>query len=341
SCTIQWSPPEDDGGAPLKNYLVEKREATRTSWSRADKISPEITTHCIQSLNEGAEFYFRVIAENKVGPSEPLEMDKAVKIKSPYDKPSAPEGPLKVSEVGEKSAMLSWQPPRSDGGLPISGYTLQFKESRRSTWMTFKEVSAEETSVTLTGLVPDTEYVAQVMAVNKEGSSPCLLSEPIRPKRVLAVPSAPKSVHIRNMGKDNLTLEWSAPESDGGSRIKKYLVEKSKMGSDKWTKVSTVDSYKTFQAVSDLEQEVEWLFAVSAINEVGQSERAVTSKPVKLDKPIEPPSAPIGPMEFSNITKKGGRVSWKPSSNDGGSPITHYSVEKRETWKSTWVPVER
>ncbi|RUS90387.1 hypothetical protein EGW08_001882, partial [Elysia chlorotica] len=341
SCTIQWSPPEDDGGAPLKNYLVEKREATRTSWSRADKISPEITTHCIQSLNEGAEFYFRVIAENKVGPSEPLEMDKAVKIKSPYDKPSAPEGPLKVSEVGEKSAMLSWQPPRSDGGLPISGYTLQFKESRRSTWMTFKEVSAEETSVTLTGLVPDTEYVAQVMAVNKEGSSPGLLSEPIRPKRVLAVPSAPKSIHIRNMGKDNLTLEWSAPESDGGSRIKKYLVEKTKMGSDKWTKVSTVDSYKTFQAVSDLEQEVEWLFAVSAINEVGQSERAVTSKPVKLDKPIEPPSAPIGPMEFSNITKKGGRVSWKPSSSDGGSPITHYSVEKRETWKSTWVPVER
>ena len=47
-----------------------------------------------------------------------------------------------------------------------------------------------------------------------------------------------------------------------------------------------MDSYKTFQAVSDLEQEVEWLFAVSAVNEVGQSERAVTSKAVKLDKPI-------------------------------------------------------
>ena len=45
-------------------------------------------------------------------------------------------------------------------------------------------------------------------------------------------------------------------------------------------------SYKTFQAVSDLEQEVEWLLAVSAVNDVGQRERAVTSKAVKLDKPI-------------------------------------------------------
>ena len=84
SCTIQWNPPEDDGGAPLKNYLIEKRDATRTSWSRADKISPDITTHCVQNLTEGAEYYFRVFAENKVGTSEPLEMDKAVKIKSPY-----------------------------------------------------------------------------------------------------------------------------------------------------------------------------------------------------------------------------------------------------------------
>ena len=81
--------------------------------------------------------------------------------------------------------MLSWQVPKSDGGLPISGYIVQFKESRRSTWMTFREVSAEDTTITLTGLVPDTEYVAQVMAVNKEGQSPGLLSEPIKPKKIL------------------------------------------------------------------------------------------------------------------------------------------------------------
>lgn len=26
-CTISWSPPEDDGGAPINNYVIEKCEA--------------------------------------------------------------------------------------------------------------------------------------------------------------------------------------------------------------------------------------------------------------------------------------------------------------------------
>lgn len=55
----------------------------------------------------------------------------------------------------------------------------------------------------------------------------------------------------------------------------------------------------------------------------------------------EPPSPPVGPLEFSDITKRGGRVSWKPSTNDGGAPVSHYIVEKREAWKTSWLPVER
>lgn len=47
-----------------------------------------------------------------------------------------------------------------------------------------------------------------------------------------------------------------------------------------------MDTYKNYQLISDLEQEVEWLFAVSAENEVGLGEKIITSKPVKLDKPI-------------------------------------------------------
>ncbi|KAH9498302.1 hypothetical protein Btru_006487 [Bulinus truncatus] len=341
SVTIQWKPPADDGGAPLKNYLIEKRDANRTSWSRVDKISPDITSYCVQNLIEGSELYFRVFAENKVGMSDALEMDKPVKIKSPFDVPSAPCGPIKVSDVSDKTAQVSWKPPEADGGLPITGYIVQLRETRRATWTTYKELPADETSVTLSGLVPDNEYVTQVIAVNKEGHSQGLVSGPIRPQKILSVPSAPQSLHVRNIGKDNLTLEWSAPENDGGSRIIKYAVEKSKKGSDKWEKVTSIDGFKNFLLVSELEQDVEWLFAVSAENDIGFSDRAVTSKPVKLDKPINPPSAPEGPLVFSEITKRSARVSWKPSKEDGGSPITHYVVEKRDAWKTSWLPVER
>lgn len=91
-----------------------------------------------------------------------------------------------MTDITDKSAQLSWKPPESDGGKPITGYIVQFRETRRSTWTTFKEVTADETSVTLTGLVADSEYIAQVIAVNKEGQSPGLTSESIRPQKVLS-----------------------------------------------------------------------------------------------------------------------------------------------------------
>lgn len=49
-----------------------------------DKISPDMTSNTIQNLTTGSDYFFRVMAENKAGPSPPLEMDKPVRIKSPY-----------------------------------------------------------------------------------------------------------------------------------------------------------------------------------------------------------------------------------------------------------------
>lgn len=84
SVTLEWEPPEDDGGSPLTAYVVEKRDANRMSWQRVDKISDTLTSINCRNLSDGCEYFFRVFAINKAGSSEPLEMDKPVLIKSPY-----------------------------------------------------------------------------------------------------------------------------------------------------------------------------------------------------------------------------------------------------------------
>lgn len=53
----------------------------------------------------------------------------------------------------------------------------------------------------------------------------------------------------------------------------------------------------------------------------------------------EAPSPPVGPIEFSDITKTSAAMTWKPSEKDGGSPIKHYLVEKREKFKRSWMQV--
>lgn len=101
------------------------------------------------------------------------------------DVPSSPVGPIKVTDITDKTAILTWNAPDTDGGAPVTGYLVQLREARRSTWTNFKELRADETTLTLTGLVPDNEYVAQVIAINKEGQSQGLISELIRPQKIL------------------------------------------------------------------------------------------------------------------------------------------------------------
>ena len=84
SISIKWKPPKEDGGSPLTGYIVEKREAGHTFWVRIEKVAPEITALKAMQLNEKTEYYFRVIAENKVGQSAPLETNDSTMAKSPY-----------------------------------------------------------------------------------------------------------------------------------------------------------------------------------------------------------------------------------------------------------------
>lgn len=46
-----------------------------------------------------------------------------------------------------------------------------------------------------------------------------------------AVPSQPGTPEATTVGKELVILEWMKPESDGGSEIKTYVVEKREMSS--------------------------------------------------------------------------------------------------------------
>ena len=82
--TLRWKPPKDDGGSPLTGYIIEKRDAKRGSWTKAGKVDGSTTEFCVLDLLEKSDYYFRVMAVNKAGQSEPLESDKAVTAKSPF-----------------------------------------------------------------------------------------------------------------------------------------------------------------------------------------------------------------------------------------------------------------
>lgn len=60
SCTLLWTPPNDDGGTPIIRYNIEQRETGRHTWSRLGSVKAEVNKYEVTKLSEGKEYEFQV-----------------------------------------------------------------------------------------------------------------------------------------------------------------------------------------------------------------------------------------------------------------------------------------
>ena len=75
------------------------------------------------------------------------------------------------------------------------------------------------------------------------------------------VPSAPLNLYTTEVKCDSLTLNWSKPRSDGGAKIKHYIVERRDTTSAYWSNVALVDaSRSTCYKVMGLQAGAEYYF---------------------------------------------------------------------------------
>ena len=103
------------------------------------------------------------------------------------DVPSAPLGPLEISNVTETTADLAWKPPKTDGGKPLLNYVIESRPTSRSTWIKAGTVGPDQTNFTVPDLRVDTEYLFRVVAVNEQGQSlPLEGSESCIPRRKIS-----------------------------------------------------------------------------------------------------------------------------------------------------------
>lgn len=81
---LKWAPPEYDGGSPVTNYIVLRRETSTPSWT---EVSTNIARSSIKvtKLTKGEEYQFRIKAANRYGISNHID-SKSVMIKLPYSK---------------------------------------------------------------------------------------------------------------------------------------------------------------------------------------------------------------------------------------------------------------
>lgn len=79
---LSWSRPNNDGGARITGYIVEKRKKDSPDWEVATSDGKPISSNYVRldNLNEGDMFQFRVKAVTAAGPGEPSNPTPIIRI---------------------------------------------------------------------------------------------------------------------------------------------------------------------------------------------------------------------------------------------------------------------
>ncbi|KAF8564968.1 hypothetical protein P879_07292, partial [Paragonimus westermani] len=305
---VAWDEPKDQGGSPITGYLVEKREANKRTWSSLGPAEPGLNRR-VTGLTANTAYFFRVMAQNASGCSEPAEMGVPLIIPCTTKPPSTPGTP-EVNDIGTNSCRVSWQPPSSDGGARLTYYHLEKRANQKGNWVRATDsklsISEKDTTstytITVTGLVPDNVYEFRVAAENLDN----LVSEFSPPSHrastqvPFSLPGKPSRPEVKNVTEKSATLIWKAPYDDGGDSVKHYLVQYNNTGSPHWETVSEKPVDLEF-TVLHLQPDQEYSFRVAAVNTAGPGPWSEATEPCIPAKAVES-AMPTLVNPLSNVT---------------------------------------
>ena len=330
TCHLDWKPPKDDGGDPIKYYIVEKMDTEKGIWVPCGETNGKTPEFDVEGLNEGCTYMFRVKAVNNEGESEPLETDCLTLAKNPFDPPGPPED-VKIEDYDRKWVKLSWTKPKFDGGARITHYRIEKKEDISSKYLMAIDTDTDECLMKVTDLTENSKYRFRVKAVNKAGIGPP--SEPSE-EVTCKLRNAPPLIDRTNL--ENIRVRVGEPIKLDVKITGEPIPDKSWKFASKELKSTasmtiTYEDYKTKFLIVSAKRQDSGTYFIKAQNKNGVDEAEVGMLVVG------PPMPPTGPLKIEDVFEDRCKVEYKLPKDDGGSPITHYIIEKMDVEIGTWV----
>nr|XP_018897402.1 PREDICTED: Down syndrome cell adhesion molecule-like protein Dscam2 isoform X3 [Bemisia tabaci] len=163
SILLHWKVP-DRGGAPLTGFTLTYRMATGEPQDMP--LSRKTTSYELKNLLCGNAYQLTLVAHNKLGSST---SSAVIYVRTQGQHPGIPE----YSEFifPNSTAVTLKLPAWPDNGCQIQRFTIRYRSVNDIEWAReFPNVRMKMKFV-ISGLVPSSEYVLQVYAVNLAGSS--------------------------------------------------------------------------------------------------------------------------------------------------------------------------
>ncbi|XP_068097309.1 myosin-binding protein C, fast-type-like isoform X2 [Hyperolius riggenbachi] len=190
------------------------------------------------------------------------------------------------------------------------------------------ELRTELSSFVIEGAERSDEGQYNIVVTNPVGEDKATLIV-----KVVDVPDPPENVRITSVGEDWASVVWDPPKYDGGKEVTGYLIERKKKGSQRWMKMNfevyTDTSYQSVKMIEGVMYEIR----VFAVNAIGISQQANTSKPFM---PIAPTSEPLH-LIVEDVTDTTCTMKWRPPDRIGAGGIDGYLIEYRKEGSTEWV----
>jgi parallel beta-helix repeat protein len=277
---LTWQAPAKDGGYPITAYKVY-RGVTSGGETLLATLG-NVLSYTDLAVTNGQGYFYKVSAMTVVGEG-PQSTEVSATPLSPPSTPSPPQN--LVALAGNAQVALAWDTPASDGGSPVTGYSLY--RGTAAGGEVFIRIVGNMLTYTDTGLTNGQTYYFEITASNVAGESGRSNEANARPAMVPGQPTGLVAV----AGTLRATLTWNAPASDGGSSITNYVIYRGATSGSETT-LATVGNVLTY-VDSDVVGGRAYFYRVSAINSIGEGPLSVEATVTISPSPNLPPTCSI------------------------------------------------
>ncbi|XP_064432688.1 myosin-binding protein C, cardiac-type [Mirounga angustirostris] len=273
--------PDAPGAAGASDeWVFDRKLLCETEGRVRVETTKDRSIFTVEGAEKEDEGVYIVTVKNPVGEDQ---VNLTVKV---IDVPDAPAAP-KISNVGEDSCMVQWEPPAYDGGQPVLGYILERKKKKSYRWMRLNFDLLRELSHEARRMIEGVVYEMRVYAVNTIGMSrPSPASQPFMP---IGPPSEPTHLAVEDVSDTTVSLKWRPPERVGAGGLDGYSVECCREGCSEWVAALQGLTERTSMLVKDLPTGARLLFRVRAHNMAGPGAPVATKEPVTVQEILQRP----------------------------------------------------
>ncbi|GHT10142.1 hypothetical protein FACS1894170_01820 [Planctomycetales bacterium] len=332
SVTLKWTKQDNWSG-----YTLQYSSDGGENWEDVSITIPADAEECtVLGLNPSTLYKFKLTAKGSNGGSADSEPVNATTLGVAPDEPTG----FTQTNVTENSVTLSWN-EQSD----VKGYVVQYRRTSDTNWTKYvtpgnesDEFSTTATSITVSGLVSNTTYEFQLLAINDDGQSATRLPQTVTTNG--AKPDKPEHFSVDATTTSSITLTWT-----GQSGLNGYTLEYKASSDSTWhVYINSPSAAATSVTVNGLKSATKYEFRLTAKNNQGDSEKAyleedAKTKPAAADMVAGQYQSPDSVSAEVTTDKESTSVTVKWTASPNAPPSAVYVVQYRVYGTTKWKSV--